>query len=213
MDDRESAGYLLAETAQLLRVNAGLALLALAIMTLLGIGSDLYPDFAGPAQIASLIATLVLQYEISSVLLLHYDLVDARGRRRLWALLGLSILSGLAIMLGLILLIVPGVYLLVRWSAAVPALIAEEAGVTESLGLSGQAVEGRFWHVLAAILLVWTPFAIGLLASGLVPEEQLLIESLILNLPINISLVAGWHLAVAIYAGRQHPRGLAEVFA
>jgi hypothetical protein len=214
LQDRESAGYLLSETAHLLRVNAPIALAALAIMTVLGIASDLYSDFAGPASLGSIIVTLVLQYEVSLALLIHYDLLERRpGRRRLWALPGLNFLSGLGIVLGLILLIVPGAYLFVRWSAAVPALIAEEASIPESLSRSAEAIEGRFWHVLGAILVVWTPFLAGMIASDLVPEDERLIASLVLNLPINLSLVAGWHLAVAIYAGRQDGRRLAEVFA
>jgi hypothetical protein len=214
MPERESAGYLLGETWNLLRVNAGIALAALGVMTLITVLADLYPDFATPATLASSLVTLALQYETSLALLIHYDLVDGRARRRrLWALLGLNLLSGIAILLGLILLILPGAYLLVRWSAAVPALIAEEAGVTESLGLSAEAVEGRFWHVLGAILVVWTPGVAGMLASALVPEGERVIESLVMNLCLNLSLVAGWHLAVAIYAGRQNGNRLAEVFA
>ncbi|HEY0131172.1 MAG TPA: hypothetical protein VGB57_07190 [Allosphingosinicella sp.] len=215
MPERESAGYLLAETVHLLRVNAGIALAALGAMTLLGMVSDVYPDFAALAALASIPVNLVLQYEISRALLVHYDLVDGRARRRrLWALLGLNLLSGIAILFGLLFLIVPGVYLLVRWWAAAPALIAEEADVTGSLDLSAEAVKGRFWHVFAAVsVVVWAPAAAGVLASALVPEGEPLIASLLLNLSLNLCLIAGWHLAVAIYAGRQNYRNLAEVFA
>jgi hypothetical protein len=212
---RESAGYLLGETAHLLRANAGMAVVALGVMTLLGVAADLYPDFAGPAGLGTLIASLVLQYEISRAMLVHYHLLDGgAGRRRLWALLGLNIISGLGILVGLILFIVPGAYLFVRWSAAAPALIAEEAGVYDSLERSAAAVEGRFWHVFAAMLVIWMPSVAAILAGAVVvPEDQILVASLTLNIPLNLSLVAGWHLAVAIYAGPQEGRDLAEVFA
>lgn len=214
MPERESAGYLLGESANLMRVNVALALAALAVMTFLGIASDLYPDFAGPAGFASLVANLVLQYETTSTLLVHYDLLDGGPRRRrLWALLGLNLLTGIAILFGLILLILPGLYLLVRWSAAVPALIAQDSDISASLGLSAEAVEGRFWHVFAAMAVVWTPGVVGLFASILVAESEPMVSSLILNLSINLSLVVGWHLAVAIYAGRQDGRRLADIFA
>lgn len=214
IEERESAGFLLGETAHLLRVDAPLALAALGALTLLGMAADLYPDYGGLAGFASIFANLVLQYEISSALLGHYDLVGGtRRRRRLWALLGLNLLSGIAILVGLLILILPGLYLLVRWSAAAPALISEEADVTDSLDRSAEAVKGRFWHVLAAILIVWTPAAAGMLASVLVAESEPLIASLVLNLSLNLCLIAGWHLAVAIYAGRQGHRRLAEVFA
>ncbi|MEO7826724.1 MAG: hypothetical protein ABIR60_06240 [Allosphingosinicella sp.] len=214
IQERESAGYLLGETARLLRANAGLALAALGVTTLVGAAADLYPDFARLAGFASVPVNLALQYEISLVLLVHYDLVESRARRRrLWALLGVQLLSGLGIVLGLILLVLPGAYLFVRWSAAVPALIAEDVGVYESLGRGAETVEGRFWHVLAALLVVWTPGVVGLLASVLVLEDEPLIGNLLLDLTINLSLIAGWHLAVAIYAGRQDGTRLAEVFA
>lgn len=214
IEERESAGYLLGETAHLLRVNAGLALAALAVITAAGVAADLDPDLIFPTTLASAVVSLFLQYEISSALLIHYELLDGRDRRRrLLALLGLNFLSGIAILFGLILLILPGVYLMVRWSAAVPALIAEDMSISESLGRSAEAVEGRFWHVLGALLVVWTPCVLGLIASGLVPEDQALVESLMTNLAVNLSLISGWHLAVATYEGRQDDQGLAEVFA
>src|SRR5215212_8119773 len=104
MMDRESAGFLLAETAHLLRVNAALAIAALIALTIVGVVADLYPDFASPASLVSALLSLVLQYEIALALLVHYGLVDSpRGRRRLWAMLGLSLVSGIGILLGLIL--------------------------------------------------------------------------------------------------------------
>ncbi|HEX8621976.1 MAG TPA: hypothetical protein VF718_08375 [Allosphingosinicella sp.] len=212
--ERESAGYLLGETAGLMRVNAALAFAGMGILTVVGVVPDLYPGFAGPATFASLVANLVLQYETTSTLLVHYDLLDSGPRRRrLWALLGLNLLSGIGILLGLVLLILPGLYLLVRWSASVPALIAQDSDISASLGLSAEAVEGRFWHVLAAMAVVWVPGVVGLFASILVPEDEPLISSLILNLSMSLSLIAGWHLAVAIYAGRQDSRSLADIFA
>ncbi|HEX8238497.1 MAG TPA: hypothetical protein VF574_02030 [Allosphingosinicella sp.] len=197
-----------------MRVNLGLSLLALVVMTAIGVAADLYPDFIALANIASIIANLILQYEISAALLSHYDLLDPHASgRRLGALLGLNLLSGIGIVFGLILLIVPGIYLIVRWSAAVPALISEGADVTQSLTRSSEAVEGRFWHVFAAIALLWTLPIVAVLASALVPEDQILIASLTLNLPVSLALITGWHLAVAVYAGREGHRGLAEVFA
>lgn len=215
IQDRESAGYLLGETAYLLRVNAGIVFVAMVLMTLLGVAPDFYPDFEGLTLLGASIVNLVFQYEMTRATLSHYHLLDGvPDRRRLWALLGLSIITGIGIFVGLILLILPGIYLLVRWSAAAPALIAEEAGVYDSLERSAAAVEGRFWHVFAAMLVIWTPCVAAFLAAVVVvPEDQLLVTSLALNLFLNLALIAGWHLAVAIYAGRQDGRNLAEVFA
>lgn len=52
------------------------------------------------------------------------------------ALLGLSIVSGLGMMIGLILLIVPGVILALIWSVAAPVVVAEKKGVFDALSRS-----------------------------------------------------------------------------
>jgi hypothetical protein len=57
-------------------------------------------------------------------------------------LIGLSIVSTLGMMLGLILLVVPGIILALGWSTAVPVKIVERAGVFESLSRSWALTSG-----------------------------------------------------------------------
>ena len=53
--------------------------------------------------------------------------------RRMLPLIGVSVLSWIAIILGMVLLIVPGVILFCMFSVAVPATLVEETGEIESL--------------------------------------------------------------------------------
>lgn len=69
-------------------------------------------------------------------------------------LLGLSILLALAVMLGLFLLIVPGVMLYVIWSVASPALVAERSGVFTAFGRSRFLTKGARWKVFALQLVI-----------------------------------------------------------
>jgi hypothetical protein len=91
--------------------------------------------------------------------LLATQFLAARGRlqdggSRFWPFLGMSILSWLGIIVGLILLIVPGLILLVRWSAATGFVIGRRQGVVEALGSSWDATKGHSWAIfLAAVLL------------------------------------------------------------
>jgi hypothetical protein len=72
-----------------------------------------------------------------------------------WAVAGASILAGIAITIGLILLIVPGLYLITIWAVIVPVIVLEQSGVMASFGRSHQLVRGRGWHVFGTLVLAW----------------------------------------------------------
>lgn len=78
----------------------------------------------------------------------------AEGRRRGAALLGLSLLLGLAVFAGLLLLIVPGVLLALAWSVAGPALIGEDRKVMECFGRSAELTRGSRVNILLALLVL-----------------------------------------------------------
>ena len=73
----------------------------------------------------------------------------------LWAVVGASILAGIAITIGLILIIVPGLYLITIWAVIVPVIVLEQSGVMASFGRSHQLVRGRGWHVFGTLVLVF----------------------------------------------------------
>jgi hypothetical protein len=78
--------------------------------------------------------------------------------------IGASILAGIAITIGLLLIIVPGLYLITIWAVIVPVIVLEGAGVFAAFGRSQQLVRGRGWHVFGTLVLTW----IILLAVNLV---------------------------------------------
>jgi hypothetical protein len=77
----------------------------------------------------------------------------ARVRPRILPLLGASILAGLGIALGLILLIVPGLILLTWWSLITAVIVLEDKGVFESFGRSRELVRGNGWSAFGVIIL------------------------------------------------------------
>jgi hypothetical protein len=90
----------------------------------------------------------------------------------LWAVAGASILAGIAITIGLILVIVPGLYLITIWAVIIPVIVIERAGVFASFGRSRELVRGRAWHVFATLVLVFiimlvVDFVLGLIFSAL----------------------------------------------
>jgi len=68
---------------------------------------------------------------------------------------GASVLAGIAIAIGLFLIIVPGLFLITIWAVIVPVIVLERSGALASFGRSQQLVRGRGWHVFATLVLVY----------------------------------------------------------
>jgi hypothetical protein len=66
-------------------------------------------------------------------------------------LIAVDVLFGVAVAVGLILLIVPGVVVFTWFSLAGPLVEIEDDGVRSSLGRSRHLVKGHFWAVLAVL--------------------------------------------------------------
>jgi hypothetical protein len=64
------------------------------------------------------------------------------------------LLAALGIALGLILLIVPGIYLFVRWYFVPQAVVLEGAREAGALRASGRLVQGAWWRTFGMVLLV-----------------------------------------------------------
>ena len=75
-----------------------------------------------------------------------------------------SILAGIAITIGLLLVIVPGLYLITIWAVIVPVIVLEGSGALASFGRSRRIVRGNGWHVFGTLVLVY----IIMLAVGII---------------------------------------------
>jgi hypothetical protein len=72
-----------------------------------------------------------------------------------WPVAGASILAGIAITIGLILVIVPGLFLITIWAVIIPVIVIERTGVFASFGRSRELVRGRGWHVFGVLVIVY----------------------------------------------------------
>ncbi len=77
----------------------------------------------------------------------------ARVRPRILPIAGAGILAAIAIVIGLILLIVPGLVLLTWWSLIIPIIVLERAGALDAFGRSRELVSGNGWNVFGTIAL------------------------------------------------------------
>ena len=78
----------------------------------------------------------------------------ARGLAMLPRVIGAAILASIGIMIGGLLLVIPGIMLTVMWWVYVPAVVVEGAGVTESLGRSRTLTSGHGWGIFGLLLIV-----------------------------------------------------------
>jgi hypothetical protein len=74
---------------------------------------------------------------------------------RLGAVIGASILAGLGIAVGFVLLIVPGLILLTLWSLIVPAIVLDGTPAMQSFGRSRELVRGYGMSVFGVIVLAF----------------------------------------------------------
>jgi len=70
-------------------------------------------------------------------------------------LIVVSILAAIALVIGFILLIIPGLWLLTIWAVIAPAVVVERAGIFEAFGRSRQLVKGHGWQVFGVIVIVF----------------------------------------------------------
>ena len=74
--------------------------------------------------------------------------------RRFFPLIGLTFLAGLVVVLGLVLLIVPGLILYTIWFVGMPACVVEGRGPWMSLRRSQELTKGYRWKVFALAVLL-----------------------------------------------------------
>jgi hypothetical protein len=77
----------------------------------------------------------------------YYD----RTRGRLGTLVGASLMYGLGVFLGLILLIVPGLIAVARWSLTIPLVMIEGRGWRDAFRRSSELVRGQTGRVLLLV--------------------------------------------------------------
>ena len=90
-----------------------------------------------------------------------------RVQPRLPALIVAGILAGLGIAIGLVLLIVPGLFLLTIWSLIVPTIVLEGKSAGESFGRSRELVRGYGWNVFGVIVITIAAVIVASIIVGI----------------------------------------------
>jgi len=95
----------------------------------------------------------------------------SRTRPKLAALVAAGIVAGIGVVIGLILLVVPGLFLLTRW-ALIPAMIViEKRRAGDSFDRSWELTRGYGWTIFGSLLLAFLAYAViqGIFAAVFLP--------------------------------------------
>lgn len=214
--DADLAGFF-AETFALIQENPVPVAFYAAVLTALAVASDyvsLNPEliagldpmrligmgaFAGLIMIA---ITFVAQY------LLTRKFLESRGEilasdNRIWLFVGMNILMWLGLMFGFLLLIVPGLVLLTRWTCASALLVSGREGVVSSLGQSWEMTDGHGWPIFGGyvVLFIATVFLSAAFFGGMFATDQpfSLLTSVGGNLVSNVASAIFVAYGVGVY--------------
>ena len=97
----------------------------------------------------------------------HPDLGAASSRvlGRLLSLIGIFIVYAIAVTVGLLLLIIPGIYLALRLSLAFPACVIDDQGAFESLSTSWDVAHGNLLKLLGITIIAFFVMLLALILA------------------------------------------------
>jgi hypothetical protein len=112
----------------------------------------------------------------------------ATGLRNFLGLIIVSILFGLAVVFGMILLIVPGIMIACAWCVAVPALVAERRGVFDSFSRAAELTRGHRWRIFGLFFLLWVILIVLGMVIGSITTAAMFTTPGALDNPMAVAL-------------------------
>ena len=171
----------------------------------------------GSIQAPLSIAGFVVAYMVSIGLLKASGSWQGdEARRSIGAYFGLSIVVGLATLLGFVLLVFPGLFIAARLMLAYPILLAEGATVGTAMSKSWEATARDWPRLVVAQLLLAIPLVASLALSLAIEtiSGPSLLSAVLLNVGLSLWSVGFVTLGVAAYRALfDRSDGLANVFA
>lgn len=143
-------------------------------LLLAGIGLDI--DRGIGSVIAQLLVTAAVYPFFAGIFMVSLRWIQGRpvavaqlleNYDRTLQLVGLNVLMSLGILAGLILFVIPGIYLAVAWILALPLVVDRNLGVFEALETSRRVVTKHWFSVFAFVLVSGLAIAVGALTFGI----------------------------------------------
>ncbi len=95
----------------------------------------------------------------------------------LLTLIGASLLTGLLSLIGLVFLIIPGLYLIIGYSFTIPAIIDRDLNIWQAMEFSRKSIDQKWFKLFLFVICTWLLNLVGILALGI---------GLIVSFPVSI---------------------------
>ncbi len=219
MNNRVDVGGVIRRTFEIYADQALVLITAAAVVFVISavVGALLVTASPGLAIIALVVSLVASTLFTGMVVELVADVQDGRRDTSpgqllqaavpvLGQLILVGIVAGIGIVIGFILIIIPGLILLTIWSVAAPVVVLERPGGLRALGRSRELVRGEGWNVFAVILLMVilvgvASFLLDALAASAGTGIELLVRVVVGILTAPISALAS---AVLYFQLRGH---------
>lgn len=123
----------------------------------------------------------------------NFEDVSASTKEKFWSYVGLLFLSGLIVGIGMILCLIPGIYLWVPLALSTCLLIFEKRSVGDSISYSFDFIKGHWWDTFGILLVI--QLIIGVLGA-------------LTDVPATIYQL----IQIGIEAGNQDPTAVMGIF-
>jgi hypothetical protein len=210
-------GEAMAGTVRVLRDHTLPVAIYVVALAGLGVASDLVlPN--GPMFLDSIAGFFAGYFLYDHILKSEGMTAPDRTGTSFGSYLGVSILSGLGLILGLLLFVVPGLILAARWTIAAPLVVAHGMGATEAMRESWELTRASQWQLvllyfLYGAILVLAMAALGFSAAFTSGEESL---GLTIGLNLLAQVFGASAIAIAVAVMRElwgEGEGIQAVFA
>jgi uncharacterized membrane protein len=132
--------------------------------------------------LATIVLSVLIDMGVNAFLLKTYDNLETVSINDLWhpqpfwQFLGVALLSGLAIVVGLILLVIPGIIVILMFMFAKLLVIDRNLGPIEAMKESVRITKGHLWELLALYIVLFILNVIGAI---------LLFVGLLVSIPVS----------------------------
>ena len=215
MSSGSKAEALAAEACRIARSSSGICFGYMVVMVALGLWVDTTETGAQVLLLPNVVS-IPLGYFLTTEMIDRSGLGQGSPSGGFAIYLGLSIVSGIALFVGFVLLLLPGLVLLVRWAPAYAIALVEGVGATSALQRAWHMTKG---HGAAIFIVMLVPIALAAGGIGLSlfleTDETLMAipESLVLNIGLFGATVAGTAIGLASYSLLcDRYEGVAKVF-
>lgn len=198
-------GKIIDKTLGVLELNALPAAIFVIVLTAVSLPiayvsvASKAPLTAAGGQLLQSVVGIVCSYFLLVAMMRRTGLQSGTGEDAFLPYLGMSILSALAVMLGVIALVLPGLFLMVRWSIAQPVIVARGGGVMASLGESWERTRGNEFPIFVAALALLVPAIAVIIAVRAFFEETNLVGMVVAQLASSGISAIFLAMGVALY--------------